>query len=62
MSSKKDLSRIDILVEIERIKQKLDNMFEEIIILNQLVCLVAEEAGVDNNILKELCLTEVRKE
>lgn len=61
MSSKKDLSRIDMLVEIEKLKQMLDAMYTEVIILNSIVCMVADKVGISKEILDELCLREVKR-
>jgi len=52
------VSRINLEIELGKVKETLENLEAEIMVLERLVCLVAEKVGVDYDVWREVCVWE----
>jgi len=53
------ISRIDKEIDIAKIKELLENIYTELIIIEQFLCELGKKFNIDENILEYVCMIEV---
>jgi len=56
------ISRIDALSMIKQIKEMVESIYTEIIIIEQALCEIGSKLNIDENVLEHVCMIEVDEE
>jgi len=57
----KTVSRINLEIELGKVKETLENLFVEVLMVEMLLCSIAEKLNVDYDVRSNVCVWEVNE-
>jgi len=54
----KTVSRINLEIELGKVKETLENLFVEVLMVEMLLCSIAEKLDVDYDVRSKVCVWE----